>query len=259
MDLGNRIVTGFNEAVGDLIEALPAIIGALVILLIGWILSGIIGRIVTGLLQRIGADRMFAQHGGQVYGQRAQGFTPSRIAGEVVKWLIRIVALIAAANSLGLTQVSVLLNQVVLWLPNLFVAAIILLVAPLLARFVRGAIEVGAGQMGFTNATLLGRIAEIAIIAFAVIVAVNQIGIAANLINTLFVGFVAALALAFGLAFGLGGRNVAEQLTQQWYESSRQNAQRVAERAQQSSPADAPATPPPDPAGGTAPAPARPR
>ena len=135
--------------------------------------------------------------------------------------------LVAAANVLGLTQVSELLIDVLLWIPKLIVAAIILLVAPLLARFVRGAIEVGAGEMGFTNAPLLGRIAEIAIVAFAVVIAINQIGIAANLVNTLFIGLVAALALAFGLAFGLGGRDVAAQLTQRWYEQSQDAAARV--------------------------------
>jgi hypothetical protein len=114
---------------------------------------------------------------------------------------------------------------------------VILLVAPLLARFVRGAIEVGAGEMGFTNAPLLGRIAEIAIIAFAVIIAINQIGIAANLVNTLFVGVVASVALAVGLAFGLGGRDVAAQLTQRWYEQSQGAANRI--RTQASKPARA--------------------
>jgi hypothetical protein len=116
-----------------------------------------------------------------------------------------------------MTQVSVLLNQVLLWIPNLLVAAVILLVAPLVARFVRGAIEVGAGEMGFSNAPLLGRIAEVAIVAFAVLVAINQIGIAADLINILFIGLVAALSVAFGLAFGLGGRDVAARITEQWY------------------------------------------
>ena len=231
----------FSAAVGSLVAALPNIIGALILLLIGWILSGIVARIVTTILERAGADRLFAQHGASVYGSSTQQFTPSRVAGEVVKWLIRLVFLIAAANLLGLTQISVLLNQIILWIPNLVVAAIILLIAPLIGRFVRGAIEVGAGQMGFSNASLLGRIAEIAIIVFAVIVAINQIGIAANLVNTLFIGLVAALALAFGLAFGLGGRSVAEQLWQQWYESSQTAAQRVRQTAQQSS--SAPGTP----------------
>jgi hypothetical protein len=168
-----------------------------------------------------------AQHGSQVYGERSAQFKPSTVVGEIVKWIVRFVFLVAAANVLGMTQVSQLLNQVLLWIPNLLVAAVILLVAPVIARFVRGAIEVGAGQMGFTNASMLGRVAEIAIIVFAVIIAINQIGIAANLVNTLFIGFVAALALAFGLAFGLGGREVASQLTQQWYTSAQATSQRV--------------------------------
>lgn len=147
----------------------------------------------------------------------------------------------AATNVLGMPQVSDLLNQILLWIPNLVVAAIILLVGPLLAHFVRGLIEVGAGQMGFTNAPLLGRIAEIAIVAFAVVIAINQIGIAANLVNILFIGLVGAFSLAFGLAFGLGGRDVAAQLTQSWYESSQATARRVQKEA---GPTPTPANPP---------------
>jgi hypothetical protein len=262
-DIGDAIATGFSSAVNQLITAIPNIIGFLAILIVGWILSGILGRVVTSILQRVGADRMFAQHGAQSYGQAAAKFTPSRAGGEVVKWLIRLIFIVAATNVLGLTQVSVLINQVLLWIPNLIVAAIILLVAPLLAKFVRGLIEVGAGQMGFSNASVLGRIAEIAIIAFAVIVAINQIGIAANLVNTLFIGFVAALAIAFGLAFGLGGRGVAEEITRNWYESSQAAAEKVKSKAQQQQSSTPPigATPPPPPQprvtdpgfGGTAP------
>jgi hypothetical protein len=227
---GDAVFLSLSNALNSFLAAIPLIIGALIIIVIGWIIAGVLARVVTELLRRAGADRLFAEHGGQVYGSRSREIKPSIVAGELVKWLVRLVFLVAAANVLGLTQVSELLNDVLLWIPNLIVAAIILLVAPLLARFVRGAIEVGAGQMGFSNASLLGRIAEIAIIAFAVIIAINQIGIAANLVNTLFIGVVAALALAFGLAFGLGGRDVASQLTQSWYEQSQATAARVKAR-----------------------------
>jgi hypothetical protein len=227
---GDAVFLSLSNALNSFLAAIPLVIGALIIIVIGWIIAGVLARIVSELLRRAGADRLFAEHGGQVYGSRTQTIKPSIVAGELVKWLVRLVFLVAAANVLGMPQVSELLNNILLWIPNLIVAAIILLVAPLLARFVRGAIEVGAGQMGFTNAPLLGRIAEIAIIAFAVIIAINQIGIAANLVNTLFVGIVAALALAFGLAFGLGGREVASQLTQRWYEQSQETAARVRAR-----------------------------
>lgn len=230
-DWGEAIFLAVTNAINTLLSAIPGIIGALVILLIGWLLSGVAKRLVSGGLRAAGADRVFAQHGANVYGQRARQVTPSVVAGEIAKWAIRIVFLTAAANALGMPQVSNLLNQVLLWIPNLIVAAVILLVAPLVARFLRGAIETGAGSMGFTNAPLLGRIAEVALVAFAVIVAVNQIGIASDLINTLFIGVVAAVALAFGLAFGLGGRDVAAQVTQGWYESSKATAERVRDRA----------------------------
>ncbi|HKG57815.1 MAG TPA: mechanosensitive ion channel [Candidatus Limnocylindrales bacterium] len=232
-DWGDAIMLSVTNALNSFLAAIPSIIGALVILAIGWFLSGILARLVTAALSRAGADRVFAQHGNGVYPEQAMQYPPSRIAGEVVRWLVRIVFLIAAANVLNLPQVSTLLNQILLWIPNLIVAAIILLLAPVLARFVRGAIEVGAGQMGFTNAPLLGRIAQYAIIAFAVVIAINQVGIAANLVNTLFVGLVAAIALAVGLAFGLGGRDVAAEMTRSWYASSRATADRVRERAAQ--------------------------
>ena len=92
------------------------------------------------------------------------------VASEIVKWIIRFVFLVAAANVLGMPQVSLLLNQVLLWIPNLLVAAIILLVAPLIGRFLRGLIEVGAGNMGFTNAARSsGESRRAAVVAFAVL------------------------------------------------------------------------------------------
>ena len=239
---GDAVFLSLSNALNAFLAAIPLVIGALIIIVIGWIIAGVLARVVTEVLRRVGADRLFAEHGGQVYGSRSRDIKPSIVAGELVKWLIRLVFLVAAANVLGLTQVSELLNDVLLWIPNLIVAAIILLVAPLLARFVRGAIEVGAGEMGFSNAPLLGRIAEIAIIAFAVIIAINQIGIAANLVNILFIGVVAALALAFGLAFGLGGRDVAGQLTQNWYEQSQATAARVKAHQAGEQPQPQPAT-----------------
>ena len=226
-DWGDAVFLAVSNALNTFIAAIPQVLGALLIILIGWILAGALARLTTELLKRAGADRLFAQHGGDVYGPQSRRIQPSVVLGELVKWLIRIVFLVAAANVLGMPQVSELLNQILLWIPNLIVAAIILLLAPLLGRFVRGAIEVGAGEMGFTNAPLLGRIAEIAIMAFAVVIAINQIGIAANLVNTLFIGLVGAVALAFGLAFGLGGRDVAAKITEEWYASSQETAARV--------------------------------
>ncbi len=242
---GEALFLSLSNALNSFLNAIPQVIGALLIIIIGWFISNVLARIVREVLERGGADRLFAQHGGAVYGTRSSAFQPSVVASEVVKWIVRFIFLVAAANVLGMPQVSLLLNQVLLWIPNLLVAAVILLVAPLLARFVRGAIEVGAGQMGFSNARLLGRIAEIAIVAFAVLIAINQLGIAADLINILFIGVVAALSLAFGLAFGLGGREVAGRITQDWYEGMSSATEKVIEAASASEPSPPGASRPP--------------
>jgi hypothetical protein len=230
-DWGDALVAAFGSAMASLLNAIPAILGALLILAVGWILSGIVATLVQKAVSRAGIDRRFAYHGGEVYGEAAHHFPPSRVLAELARWGIRLIFIVAAANALNLPQVSEFLNQVLLWLPNLFVAVVILLVAPLLGRFLRGLIETGAGSMGFGNASLLGRLAEVAVIAFAVLVAVDQLGIAADILNILVIGVIGALALAFGLAFGLGGRDVAAELTRSWYDQGREATERVRAKA----------------------------
>jgi len=236
-DWGDAIFVSLSNALNGFLSAIPLVVGALLILAIGWIISNLLARLIRELLVRAGADRLFAEHGGEVYGKTSREIKPSVVTSEIVKWIIRFIFLVAAANVLGMPQVSLLLNQVLLWIPNLLVAAVILLVAPLIGRFLRGLIEVGAGNMGFTNAPLLGRIAEAAVIAFAVLIAIDQIGIAADLLNILFMGVVGALALAFGLAFGLGGRDVAARITESWYEGTQSAAEKVRAAAESDEPA----------------------
>jgi hypothetical protein len=230
-DWGDAILAAVSTALTTLVNAIPAVLGALLILLVGWILSNVLAGLVERGLRAANVDGLLERHGGQVYGERATTMRASSLVAQLVKWVIRLIFIIAAANALNLPQVSEFLNAVLLWLPNLFVAIVILLVAPIIGRFLRGLIETGAGSMGFTNAGLLGRLAEYAVIAFAVLIAIDQVGIASDLLNTLLIGVVGALALAFGLAFGLGGRDVAAEITRSWYESTRSTAEKVKDRA----------------------------
>ena len=145
---GEALFLSLSNALNSFLNAIPQVIGALLIIIIGWVISNVLARIVREVLERAGADRVFAEHSKPVYGTRSNAFQPSVVASEVVKWIVRFFFLVAAANVLGMPQVSELLNQVLLWIPNLIVAALILLLAPLLARFVRGAIEVERGPDG---------------------------------------------------------------------------------------------------------------
>jgi hypothetical protein len=242
MDLGDTLAASFNQVVNDLVTALPAVIGALLILLVGYIIAKVVSGIVRRLLDRAGADRAFAERGKAVYGTRASSIKPSSLAATIVFWVIMLVFLIAAANFLGWPQVSLLLNNFIGWLPNLIVAVIILIAAPVVGRIVRGAVESGSAQMGMSSGSTLGRVAEIGVIAFAVLIAINQVGIATDLVNILFIGLVAALALAFGLAFGLGGRDVAGQVTQEWYAKSKEVAAQAGDAPAPRRTSESPAT-----------------
>lgn len=229
MNLVDTLSQAFNKAVADIVNAIPILIGALLILLIGWIVGRIVGGIVTGVLGRAGADGLFARYAGSIYGDKPGSATPSQHLGVLVKWLIYLVFFLSAANFLGWSQVSLLISQFVEWLPNLIVAIIIILAAPVLGRMLRGAIDASGEGLGLSNTNLLGRLAEFAVIAFGVIIALYQVGVASDLVNILFIGVVLAMALAFGLAFGLGGRAVAEEMSRNWYARSKELTAKIAE------------------------------
>src|ERR671927_496444 len=142
----------------------------------------------------------------------------------LARWFVRLIVLVTAFDALGLPAVSQVLQQLLLWLPNLVVALVVLVVAGLVANALASLVRGATAESGLGNPDLLASIARVAVWAFAIVVAVNQIGIATTLINTLFMAVVGALALALGLAFGLGGRDTAAMIVRRWYESSQQAA-----------------------------------
>ena len=230
----DAVMLSITAALVNFLSFLPAIIGAIIILVVGWLLAGFIGRLVTMFLDKVGFERAAQRTGISNFIARtgARDTRVSWLIGELVKWFIRLIFLEAAAEAVHLTAVTQVLNQIVLFIPNLIVALIVLMVGALIARFVGDIVRGSASEMGFGNPNLLAAIARVAIIAFAVIIAVNQIGVAATLVNTLFMGFVFALALAAGLAFGLGGRDTAARMWQSWYTRGQEMAPRLEQAAQ---------------------------
>ena len=126
-----------------------------------------------------------------------------------MKWFLILVFLMAATDILHLVQVTSFLNSIVLYLPNVIVAAVILAIAFLIGNFAYAVIKGSTKIAGIVSATLLATIAKWAIVIFGLLAALIQLGVASSLINTIFIGFVAMLALAGGLAFGLGGKDEA--------------------------------------------------
>ena len=135
-------------------------------------------------------------------------------------------------DALGLPAVSDVLRQLLLWLPNLAVAIVVLILSGLAANWLAGLVRGATAKADLGNPDLLASIACVAVWAFAIVIAVNQIGIARELVNTLFMATVGAVALALGLAFGIGGRDTAAELVREWYERSRRLAPKAGETAE---------------------------
>ena len=220
-DWGTAFMTSMAAALALLLGGIPKLIAFALILIVGWIIAAAVGGVVTRLLRTIDFERLAERSGLRGFvRQMGMQMTASQLIGDIAKWFIRLIALVVAFDALGLPAVSQVLQNLLLWLPNLVVAIVTLVIGGLaataLSRLVRGA----TSEAGFANPDLLATITSVAVWAFAVLIAVNQIGIAANIVNILFTGVVAATALAAGLAFGLGGREVANEILSGWYQRS---------------------------------------
>lgn len=230
------MVTSLTAALVLFFAAIPKVIGFLVILVVGWVIASAIAAAVAAILRSVRFNDL-AQRSGlsgfvQNMGMRTDA---SGALATVAKWFVRLIFLTVAFDVLGLPAVSAVLQQFIAWLPNLAVALVALVIGGLLAKAAANLVRGSTMQAGFTNPDLLATIAGVAVWAFAIVVAVNQIGIAQTLINTLFMGFVGAIALAAGLAFGLGGRDTAARIVQGWYESVQAAAPKAARAAQEAS------------------------
>jgi hypothetical protein len=149
---------------------------------------------------------------------------PAGVVSLVIKWFVRLIALVVAFDALGLPAVSEVLRQLLLWLPNVIVALVVLVIGGLAARALSNVVRGAAGEAGLTNTNFLAKAASVVVWAFAIVVAVNQLGIATELVNTLFMAIVGALALGVGLAFGLGGRETAGEILRKWYARAQENS-----------------------------------
>ncbi len=218
-DWGEAILTSLSAALMMIFAAVPKIIGFALILFVGWFVANLIARGVAAILRTVRFNDLAARSGFTDFVQRmgirhdASGFL-----GDLVKWFIRLIVLVVAFDALGLPAVSDVLRTLLLWLPNVVVAMVVLVIGGLLARGASRLVQGATSEAGFDRPDLLGRVASITIWAFAIVVAVNQLGIATTLINTLFTAVVGAAALAIGLAFGLGGRDVAAKVWRSAYD-----------------------------------------
>jgi len=194
-----------------IVTVVPSVVVALVIFVIGWLIGAGVGRIIAQMIDSMKVDNALRSAGFEDALKHA-GFRldSGKFLGGLVKWFIVIVFLVAALDVLGLHQVNLFLQEVVLlYLPQVIVAVLILLLAAVIAEVAENLVVGGARTMNMPSAQFLGKVARWAIWIFAILVALNQLGVATQLVQTLFTGIVVAISLALGLAFGLGGQDAA--------------------------------------------------
>lgn len=191
---------------------LPSIAGAVILFVIGIVVATAVGKAIEHILRALRVDHLLSQLEAEKVLEKA-GFKVhgSAFVGGLVRWFIIIVFLLASVNILGLTQVSEFLRDVLLYLPNVAIAALILIIATILADVAERIVRASVDSVGYRGA-LVGFVVRWAIWIFSFIAVFLQLGIATALIQTLLTGIVAALALAFGLSFGLGGKDVAADI-----------------------------------------------
>jgi hypothetical protein len=212
-DTGDALRASLTGALNTFFSAIPRIIGFAVVLIVGWIIASLLARGVQALLHAVKFNELARRSGFADFVQKmGVKDDASGVIASIVKWFVRLIALVVAFDTLGLPAVSNVLQQLLLWLPNLVVALVVLVIGGLAAKALSQLVRGASAEAGFSNPDMLATVTRVAVWGFTIVVAINQLGIATTLINTLLVGLVGALALAFGLAFGLGGRDRAAQI-----------------------------------------------
>ena len=221
MDFLNITSGALTEAFRNLFEGImsfvPLLILAILVLVIGWIISVGVGRLVADILKRIKFNQVFERGNWKEALEKADlKVDASAFVGGIFKWVLIIVFLLVAVEILGFDQFAGFLVDVLIYLPNVIVAALIIVVAAIISdiveKIVRATVEgtrVGHGQ-------LIGSMVKWFIWIFAIFSALLQLNIAVLpvqvLIQTFVQGIGYGIALAVAIAFGIGGKDQAAEI-----------------------------------------------
>ncbi len=192
---------------------LPTLLAALIVFIIGWLIAIFLGKLVNRLIKAIKLDLLLEKLGFQKALAKAKiKLDSGKFFEELVKWFFIIVFLLAAVDILGLEEIALFLKTILYYLPNVIIAAIVLLAAAIISRFMYRLVKASADTAGLSSSGAIAGIVKWAIVIFGFVIALTQLGIAPALIQTVVIGIIAMIALAGGLAFGLGGKDHAARI-----------------------------------------------
>lgn len=218
-DLSITVSSVVINAVADFVNFIPSLVGGLIVLIIGLILGAVAYRLVFGALKAVQLEKFLSRYGiTQVEGRDIEW---SEILAEISRWAIIVVFLIPTFQAWRLDSVNVVLNRVVLYVPNVIVAVVLAIVGLVFAKLAYRASKGASHSLGTTLSHTVGLTAQWSITIFVAFLVLHQLGVAQELLRILFAGLVAMVALAGGLAFGLGGQTTARTILESVWEKFR--------------------------------------
>jgi hypothetical protein len=226
MDFFDRLQQSFAQ----LGVFVPSLFGALVILFAGYLLAKLVEKGTARLLRRVRLNDML-ERGGVMQAVERSGthLNPARVIANLLFWLVMFVVLVVAANALGFQSLANVFSELVSYIPSVIAAIVIVIVGIVLGGFVGGIIMASAG--GLHGGPTLARVGRIGVIVIAVFMALQELGIATDIVTTAFAILFGAVALALALSFGLGNRELAGEITRSWYERYRAEKEAIEREA----------------------------
>ena len=211
----NIFVASLTSFWTQLASFIPQLMGAIVALILGWLLAKLARTGVMRLLTLLKFDKATEKSGLEAFMKHADlDLSVASLLGNLVYWLIILVMIVTVANSLGLSMVADLFNKVVLYIPNVIVSILVLVFGTILARFINRLVFAWLNNMEFDGALTVSTFSEYAMMVFVFFIAMEQLQIANELLTAAFIIAFGAVGLAFAIAFGMGAREWAGSVIQ---------------------------------------------
>ncbi len=221
MEDKNLTMTGWWEGLAEAVTAslsqiiafVPTIILAVMLLGLGYLLARVVSMATTRFLQFVGFDRLLSRTAVQTLLERSGTKQKvSEILGMIGFWVIFLVFLIKASDTLGLTMVSDALTGLANYIPKIGIAVLVLIIGLMAANFVRELITMACSSAGITHGTMVAQAVYVAVVLLIVVTAIDVLGIDTELLNNTIVILLAGLIGGAALSFGLGSRTAVANL-----------------------------------------------
>ncbi|HYP81991.1 mechanosensitive ion channel family protein [Variovorax sp.] len=197
---------------------IPRLLVAVLIVVLGWLLAKAVRFATIRALRAVNFHVLTARAGIDTFlRQGGMVSDTSALFGVLAYWLIILASLIVAFNTLDLSYVTDLLSRVLWFVPNVFVALLILAFGAYFARFVGDAVTTYSRNAGMQDGLLLGKVAQGAILLFVVLIALDQLRVGGDIVRQSFLIILGGVVFALALAFGLAGKAWAAERIESWW------------------------------------------